>query len=212
MPAYWESWIKICKMYRFEFSQHRYYEMAGTPVKDILKILIDELNSTDKPDLEEVYAMKRKLGLIAMDEIGTSKIDCVVAIALKYHVLKKPMAVASSGTREHVLHSLHENGLFELFDAIVTSEDIINQKPAPDIFLEAARRINCDPSKCVGFEDAEIGLQSLRAANIKAVDVRNLVGYPIVKASTVSVLHPNYNALNKKNSTIDIDFSGNNDN
>lgn len=43
----------------------------------------------------------------------------------------------------------------ELFDAVVCCEDVVNGKPAPDLFLEAARRLNIDPNRCVAFEDAD---------------------------------------------------------
>jgi HAD superfamily hydrolase (TIGR01509 family) len=61
-----------------------------------------------------------------------------------------------------------------LFKAVVTNEDVVNQKPAPDIFLEAARRIGVPPSKCRAYEDTEIGLEAIRAAGMEAVDVREL--------------------------------------
>ena len=62
-----------------------------------------------------------------------------------------------------------------LFDAIVTSEMVENQKPAPDIFLEAARRIGVEPKFCRAYEDTELGLQAIRAAGMEAVDVRELL-------------------------------------
>jgi HAD superfamily hydrolase (TIGR01509 family) len=65
-------------------------------------------------------------------------------------------------------------GIRELFAAVVTSEDVVNQKPAPDIFLEAARRIGVDPARCRAFEDTDLGLSAIRAARMQAVDVRQL--------------------------------------
>ena len=59
----------------------------------------------------------------------------------------------------------------------------MNPKPAPDIFLEAARRIGCDPSKCRGYEDGDIGLESLRAAGMESIDVRLMEKYPRVVLS-----------------------------
>ena len=63
-----------------------------------------------------------------------------------------------------------------LFDAVVTSEMVKNQKPAPDIFLEAARRIGVEPKFCRAYEDTELGLTAIRAAGMEAVDVRKLRG------------------------------------
>jgi HAD superfamily hydrolase (TIGR01509 family) len=62
-----------------------------------------------------------------------------------------------------------------LFDAVVTSEMVKHQKPAPDIFLEAARRIGVEPRFCRGYEDTDLGLQAIRAAGMEAVDVRELL-------------------------------------
>ena len=47
--------------------------------------------------------------------------------------------------------------------------------PAPDIFLEAARRIGVDPNFCRGYEDTDLGMQAIRSAGMEAVDVRELI-------------------------------------
>ena len=62
-----------------------------------------------------------------------------------------------------------------LFAAVVTSEMVKNQKPAPDIFIEAARRIGVDPKLCRGYEDTDLGMTAIRAAGMDAVDVRRLI-------------------------------------
>jgi HAD superfamily hydrolase (TIGR01509 family) len=60
------------------------------------------------------------------------------------------------------------------FSAVVTSEMVRNQKPAPDIFLEAARRIGVEPRFCRGYEDTDLGMTAIRAAGMEAVDVRTM--------------------------------------
>jgi HAD superfamily hydrolase (TIGR01509 family) len=69
-------------------------------------------------------------------------------------------------------------GIHGLFDAIITCEDVTRPKPAPDIYLLAAERIKCDPAKCRGFEDGDVGMDSLIAAGMQAVDVRYMAAYP----------------------------------
>jgi len=98
----------------------------------------------------------------------------VVEIATD-HAGKLPMAVASGGTRpiiEKVLRHLNIGGLFA---AVVTSEDVVHQKPAPDIFLEAARRLGVRPENCRAYEDTDLGLTAIRTAGMDAVDVRTLI-------------------------------------
>jgi HAD superfamily hydrolase (TIGR01509 family) len=161
---------------------------VGVPVRDIFVILIEEATHLKvKPDIDDVCATKKKVSFQTIAEIGTPPIEAVIDIARKYHG-KVPLAVASSGNREHVMASLRECGILHLFDAVVTCEDITNPKPAPDIFLLAAERIGCDPTKCRGFEDADLGMQALWAAGMQAIDVRHTPGYPRVVPSTRSVL------------------------
>jgi HAD superfamily hydrolase (TIGR01509 family) len=85
------------------------------------------------------------------------------------------MAVASGGTQKIIGMVLEKIGVRNLFDAIVTSEMVKNQKPAPDIFLEAARRIGVDPKFCRGYEDTDLGMTAIRSAGMDAVDVRELL-------------------------------------
>jgi HAD superfamily hydrolase (TIGR01509 family) len=82
---------------------------------------------------------------------------------------KKPLAVASGGGRKAVTSTLESLGIITLFDAIVTSEDYSNGKPAPDPYLTAARLLGVDPSECLVFEDTEIGRQSAYAAGMECV-------------------------------------------
>jgi beta-phosphoglucomutase-like phosphatase (HAD superfamily) len=160
----------------------------GIPVRDIfVKLIAEAKHLKVKPDVDKVCATKKEISLVTVAEIGTPKIEVVVDIARKYHG-KVPLAVASSGNREHVMASLRDNGILDLFDAVITTEDIANPKPAPDIFLLAAHRIGCDPTKCRGYEDADVGMAALRAAGMQAVDVRTWVGYPTVTPSDRSVL------------------------
>jgi HAD superfamily hydrolase (TIGR01509 family) len=83
--------------------------------------------------------------------------------------------VASGGTQRIIGLVLAHLKIRHLFDAIVTSEMVKNQKPAPDIFLEAARRIGVEPKFCRAYEDTDLGLQAIHAAGMEAMDVRALV-------------------------------------
>jgi HAD superfamily hydrolase (TIGR01509 family) len=62
--------------------------------------------------------------------------------------------------------------LADWFDAIVTKEDTERHKPFPDVFLEAARRMNVAPEKCLVFEDADLGFEAARRAGMQVIDVR----------------------------------------
>ena len=98
----------------------------------------------------------------------------MVGVAREHHG-RIPLAVASGGSRKIIEQVLEHLGIRPWFKAVVTSECVVNQKPAPDIFLEAARRIGAEPKFCRAYEDTELGLQAIRAAGMEAVDVRKLL-------------------------------------
>ena len=80
-----------------------------------------------------------------------------------------PVAIATSSPRPSFDKKMkHHPEILELIDAVVTGDEVVNGKPAPDIFIEAARRINCDPSKCVAFEDSPFGVEAAHAAGMVA--------------------------------------------
>lgn len=86
-----------------------------------------------------------------------------------------PRAVATSATRPTVEHHLGRAGLLDRFSAVVTRDDVVHAKPAPDIYLEAARRIGVPPTHCLGFEDSNIGLTAAHAAGTMAIMVPDIL-------------------------------------
>lgn len=82
-----------------------------------------------------------------------------------------PIAIGSSSPRPIVEQALGPRGALPLFDAVVTGSDVVHRKPAPDIFLEAARRLGVPPSKCVVLEDSVAGCLAARAAGMLGVGV-----------------------------------------
>lgn len=170
MPLHWRAWQAITKKHNLQFPEDRFYRLGGVPSRDILKMLGEEQNVA----LDHLGVSREKeaeyLPLIAQVE----PINTVVGVA-RENFGKIPLAVASGGTRSIIEQVLEHLGIRKLFAAVVTSEDVVNQKPAPDIFLEAARRIGVDPQFCRAYEDTDLGIQAIRAAGMEAVDVRHLL-------------------------------------
>jgi HAD superfamily hydrolase (TIGR01509 family) len=82
------------------------------------------------------------------------------------------LAVATSADEVKMKINLRETGLGEkLFDTLVNGLDVEYKKPAPDIYLEAARRINVNPADCLVVEDAISGMQSAKAAGCKCLAI-----------------------------------------
>jgi len=99
-------------------------------------------------------------------------IEPVVDFARRMAV-SKPVAIATGGGPEVALPTIEALGLSVLFKVVITPADVApgRGKPAPDMFLEAARRINVRPENCVVFEDAVPGIEAARAAGMAVVEV-----------------------------------------
>lgn len=169
MPLHWRAWQMIIQRHGLHFPEDRFYSLGGVPSRDILRMLADEQGRS--LDHIAIAHEKEEAYLPLMAEV--EPIHGVVEIAKEHHG-KIPMAVASGGTERIIRQVLEHLKISQLFDAVVTSEMVKHQKPAPDIFLEAARRIGVDPRFCRAYEDTELGLQAIRAAGMEAVDVRKL--------------------------------------
>ncbi len=167
MPLHWQAWQSISGRHGLYFPEERFYALGGVPSRDIVKMLAAEQGKT----LDHLAVAKEKEEAYLAVMSGANPIGPVIGIAREYHG-KLPMAVASGGTRKVIELILKQAGIYSLFQAVVTSEDVHRQKPAPDIFLEAARRLGVRPERCRAFEDTDLGLQAIRSAGMEAVDVR----------------------------------------
>ena len=170
MPLHWRAWQMVTRRYGLYLPEDRFYALGGVPSRDILKLLSQEQGRS--LDHIAVAHEKESIYLPLMGEV--EPIHVVVDIA-RANYGKIPLAVASGGTQSIITQVLDHLKIRSLFQAIVTSEMVKNQKPAPDIFLEAARRIGVEPRFCRAYEDTELGLQAIRSAGMEAVDVRKLL-------------------------------------
>jgi HAD superfamily hydrolase (TIGR01509 family) len=83
------------------------------------------------------------------------------------------LAVASSSNRPLIDAVLSASGLAPFFVATVSSEEVPRGKPAPDVYLEAARRVGVDPERCAAVEDSGNGIRAARAAGMRVVAIPN---------------------------------------
>jgi HAD superfamily hydrolase (TIGR01509 family) len=84
-----------------------------------------------------------------------------------------PLGLASSSNREVIDAVLEQAEIAHLFRATVSSEDVEHGKPAPDVYLEAARRLGVDPTSCAAIEDSQNGIRSARAAGMRVIAIPN---------------------------------------
>ena len=99
-------------------------------------------------------------------------VEAVERIAARW-----PLALASSSNRPLIDAALESAGLARFFRATVSSEEVPRGKPAPDVYVEAARRLGVEATRCAAVEDSHSGIRSAKAAGMRVVAVPNAT-YP----------------------------------
>jgi beta-phosphoglucomutase family hydrolase len=168
MPLHYEAWVEALGQHKVEFSEALFYEMAGIPSTQIIEILNDRHGHNLA--VQATADHKEELYVRLLPRVRP--IDPVVRLIEQY-AGRLPMAVATGGTRAICTKTLTALHLIHHFQHIVTADDVKHGKPAPDIFLEAARRIGVPPNQCVAFEDADLGVRAAADAGMKVIDVRH---------------------------------------
>ena len=141
-------------------------QMIGRPTSVASRILVE---ATGIPLTPEEFAHEREeaLAVLFRDVLPTRGARALTA-HLRAHRIPQAIATSSS-VRSLADKRVAHDAWFGEFEAIVTSEDVAHGKPAPDIFLEAARRIGAQPAACLVFEDAPLGVESALAAGMSVI-------------------------------------------
>jgi len=119
----------------------------------------------------EKNGVPHKPGLVfLLDRLSTAKI---------------PLGVATSTRKDTALEMLERAGVLDRFTVVVGGGEVENGKPAPDIFLLAAKKLGQPPSNCVGFEDSTAGLRGLAAAGIRSIFIKDVIEPPPEVLATI---------------------------
>ena len=124
--------------------------------------------------VDELVAMQTATMMARLDETDFHPISGIPELLAMLRAKGLRLAVASSSSYEFVCNMLDKLGICDAFAQIVSGEDMRNSKPAPDIFLYAAKKLDCLPADCVVVEDSANGVRAAVAAEIDCVAYRNV--------------------------------------
>jgi len=143
---------------------------AGVPTHGIVAE-VNKLWGTQLDGEEITEAKEARFAALIPQAVPVEE---VLATARAYHG-KLPMAVVSGGGRDMVHATLAAIDALAFFPVIITANDPVAPKPAPDVFLEAARRLGVEAGKCHVFEDGDPGIVAAQRAGMTWTDVRLVV-------------------------------------
>ena len=90
------------------------------------------------------------------------------------------VAIASGGSRMVVEKTLHIVGISDWFDEVVTADDVTDGKPAPDIFLKAAKLLGVNPLNCLALDDAPAGILAAQRAGMQVISIPSPLSSPVI--------------------------------
>jgi len=168
-----EVWDEVRGRYVIErggrYDEEAQRAMMGMSAPEWSRYLADELGVPGTP--EEISADVVRLMEARYREelplIPGAK-DAVDRLAARW-----PLGLASSSNRPLIDAALALSGLDRFFTATVSSEEVARGKPAPDVYLEAARRLEVAPEDCVAVEDSHSGIRSAESAGMRVIAIPN---------------------------------------
>ncbi len=137
-------------------------EFLGTTLVSVRQRAEARLGRTLPGDFEDRYHAR-------LFEVFRTELRAVPGVVDALDRITLPTCVASSGTHERIRRALAATGLLARFDGrIFSAQDVARGKPAPDLFLHAARSLGVDPARCAVIEDSPLGIDAARAAGMIA--------------------------------------------
>jgi len=156
--------------------------MMGMSSTEWSRYLHEAAGIPDEPD--EINAEVVRLMLAAYRDhlaLIPGAVEAVRRLAARF-----PLGLASSSNRELIDTVLEVAGLAQYFTATVSSEEVARGKPAPDVYLEAARRLDVAPERCAAVEDSHGGIRSAKSAGMRVVAIPNASYPPDEEALTLA--------------------------
>ncbi|MHA1338715.1 MAG: HAD family hydrolase [Promethearchaeota archaeon] len=164
---HYKSWVKLAKEIGVEFTKDFFNETFGQQSPTILKKLLAGKMYSDEKIIELANKKEEYYRIMVKDRLK----PLPGAIELIKELRKKQfkLAIGSSGPVENVNLLVETLNIKHYFDVIITSANAERSKPAPDVFLKAAEKLNILPKNCVVIEDAPVGIEAARNAAMHVI-------------------------------------------
>ena len=144
-------------------------EMMGMSSVEWSRYMHDELDLPEPPEEISTEVVRR------LDEVYRKRLPLIDGAreAVERLAARWPLGLASSSNREVIDLVLDLRGLARYFRVTVSSEEVPRGKPAPDVYLEAARGLGVPPERCAAVEDSHNGIRSAKAAGMRVIAIPN---------------------------------------
>lgn len=166
-----KAWFRLADELGKPFTSEMFLETFGMRNETILPEFLKWAEPGDDALIRELGDHKEELYREVLRETGIEPLPGVVELLRQLQEEGIPAAVGSSTSRKNIDTIIEIAGLEGKFAEISAAEDVTRGKPAPDVFLTAAQKIEREPAACVVFEDAHVGIEAGLSAGMKVVGV-----------------------------------------
>ncbi len=163
-PLYKTAWQQASNEVGFDLDDRRYAMIVGRTMAGCERVLAEEFGPTFPVD--RVRERRPVLWREEVERRGVQPKPGLLELLAFAETHGIPTAVATSTNAETAAFTLGRAGLAARIRTVVTGDQITHSKPAPDIYLEAARRLGVEPRACIAIEDSEAGIQSIANAGM----------------------------------------------
>ena len=167
VPFHFKAWQRMFNEYGKEFTFEDYKEKVdGIPRTDGARAILTDISDDElkkAADKKQVYFLE----YLNKEDIPVYNTTADLVRAIKGKDLKRGVISSS----KNCLSILKKVKLVELFDVIITGNDITKGKPDPQVFFMAAEKMFVEPKDCVVFEDAVLGVEAAKRAGMKCVGI-----------------------------------------
>ncbi|WP_337883147.1 HAD family phosphatase [Chromobacterium haemolyticum] len=171
-----ESWRRAADELDMTLSDQLLLDMVGLSMRRCTEFLSEKLGNQDDAVALQNVGRRHYWQMLEHEEIPLKRgIEALLDWALAQSL---PRAVATSTQRQLADIKLGRTGLSRYFDTVVAGDEVAHTKPAPDVYLAAARKLGIDPQRCVVLEDSIYGLHAGVAAGMRVILVPDLVAPP----------------------------------
>jgi beta-phosphoglucomutase family hydrolase len=168
----YDAWRRAVADFGAVLEDDVYHKIVGLRIEDIEEIL----HSSFGADFPIHQAGKRRSQYIRehIAEHGVKLKPGVRELLDFLDKAKFARAIATSSSRLFAMRKLARSNLADRFNTVICGDDVQNGKPAPDIFLEAAKRSDTAPEQCLVFEDSENGVRAAHAARMTVIIIPDM--------------------------------------
>lgn len=181
LHIHYQAYANVLALRKVTLSRKTFLSLIGAPAREAIPKFVGAAGSTFTD--EEIGRIHTEKKIEFQVLLASHQLETLPAAQFLLNFgSSKPCALVTSGNRHGMDLILASLGWRDLFQVIVTGDDVIRGKPDPEPYLRAAADLGIAPSRCLVFEDSPDGLVAARAAGMMAIDVTELSGASCIES------------------------------